>query len=364
MINTRSYEIKLYPNKSQEQQLSDYFYESKLLYNYLLTCNNVFAVNSSKVTHVHKLDKDGNQIQVSLTKLPHKLKQNVQRSIMSSIKGLSVLKKHGKKVGRLKFKSRIKSINIDNQSYWVKDEHHITLLGFKGESIRCRGLNQLYGNVVKFKGSVLQHRSSGFYMILTVAKEEPEHEVVNKNLGLDMGIKDSLIFSNGEKYKCLVEEPVRLKKIQRKMAKSLRINNKKRTNNYRKLQNKLHREYEKLDNIKSEFKHQMMHKFNDYDHIVFQNESLQSWKNLKSNRKTIQHSCLGSIKQALIAKTEEQPGRYIMIDKWEATTQTCPRCGKKNPHELDERIYRCSCGYTEDRDVHAAKNMLRFANLM
>ena len=84
---------------------------------------------------------------------------------------------------------------------------------------------------------------------------------------------------------------------------------------------------------------------------------------MKGNRKTIQHSCLGSIKQKLIMKSQEEPERYIMIDRWLPTTQLCPNCNKKNKHQLDERIYHCSCCYMEDRDIHAAKNMLRFAQL-
>ena len=107
----------------------------------------------------------------------------------------------------------------------------------------------------------------------------------------------------------------------------------------------------------------MMHKFSQYDHIAFQDESLSGWKNLKSNRKTIQHSCLGSIKWELICRSQLEKEKYICLDKWLPTTQQCPECGKKNKHKLDERIYKCSCGYTADRDIHAAKNMLIFANL-
>ena len=63
-------------------------------------------------------------------------------------------------------------------------------------------------------------------------------------------------------------------------------------------------------------------------------------------------------------KSQEEPDRYIMLSKWEPTTQLCPNCGQMNRHDLSERIYHCSCGYTNDRDVHAATNMLRLAQLL
>lgn len=361
---TRTFEIKLVPNKIQKQKLDQYFYEGKVLYNFMLAQEDVFAFNPCKTTEVTKLDKDKNEVPVTLSSLPSKLRQNIHMTMCDSIKGLSAAKKKGNKVGRLKFKTHIESIHIDNQSYRIIDNRHIRLAGFGRSNLRCLGLQQLGSDLdrLKFCGSTLKKTPSGFILHMTIIRDE-DNIKYNQDLGIDMGIKDSLTFSTGEKYKCVVEESVRLKKIQRKMAKSLRLNGNKRTNNYRKLQAQLKREYQKLDYKKLEFKRQLMHKFRQYDHIAFQDESLKGWKNMKSNRRTIQHSCLGSIKRELMNRSLAEPDRYICLSKWLPTTQQCPVCNKKNKHELDQRIYKCSCGYTADRDIHAAKNMLIFANL-
>lgn len=360
----RTYEIKLKPNKQQEQQLNQYFYEGKLLYNFIIGQENVFDFNPCKSTNILKLDKYRNKIPVTISVLPSKLRQNIHRTICNSIKGLSAAKKKGQKVGKLKFRSYIKSILVDNQSYYIVDNYHIKLAGFGRSSIRCLGLKQLRADLddIKFCGSILKKTPKGFIFYVTISRKEDDIKC-NNNLGIDMGIKDSLTFSSGEKYKCVVEESVRLKKIQRKMARSLRLNKKKRTNNYRKLQTQLRKEYQNLDNKKLEFKRQMMHRFNQYNHIVFQDESLKGWRNLRSCRKTIQHSCLGAIKWELMNRAQLDPERYICLDKWTPTTQYCPKCGKKNKHDLDQRIYKCNCGYIADRDIHAANNMLLFANL-
>jgi len=48
----------------------------------------------------------------------------------------------------------------------------------------------------------------------------------------------------------------------------------------------------------------------------------------------------------------------LVIDKYFPSTQLCPVCGALNKHSLDQRVYVCSCGYSEDRDIHAARNIL------
>lgn len=51
----------------------------------------------------------------------------------------------------------------------------------------------------------------------------------------------------------------------------------------------------------------------------------------------------------------------MVLDKWIPTTKLCPVCRKKHSISLNERTYVCECGYSEDRDIHSAKNMIRIA---
>ena len=150
---TRTYELKLKPNKSQKQQLDNYFYEAKCLYNYFLNCSNIFAVNSCKVTHIWKLNKDRNRVNVTISSLPAKLRQNVHRNMLNSIKALSASKSKGKTVGRLKFKSEINSIELDNQSFKVLPEGYVKLAGFSRAKMKCFGIQQ-FEDVAKFRNAM------------------------------------------------------------------------------------------------------------------------------------------------------------------------------------------------------------------
>lgn len=356
---TRTYEVKLKPNQSQRVQLDEYFYEAKVLYNYLLNCTNIFAVHACKVKNVWKLDRNKQRIEVGLDTLPAKLKQNIHRQMMNSIKSLAALKQNGNSVGQLKYKSEINTIDVDNQSYQIVDSYHIKLSGFGRVPIRCLGLKQIDESVVKFRNAKLLRRNNEYYLKICVLKEIKPHISCNKSIGIDLGIESNLTLSTGEKFNCKIEETARLKRLQKKLSRSKLIN-RRRTNNQAKTLVKLRKEYQNILNHKNDFINKTLHYIDSYDRVVFQDEQIKSWKNLKPCRKTIQHSCLGTVKQKLIMKSQESPDRYIMLDKWVPTTQVCPQCGKKNRHKLNERIYQCSCGYTEDRDTHAAKNMLKF----
>lgn len=73
----------------------------------------------------------------------------------------------------------------------------------------------------------------------------------------------------------------------------------------------------------------------------------------------VHHSCLGLIKTKLKARKET-----IVLDKFIPTTKLCSKCGMiKKDLRLDDRTYTCECGYEEDRDVHAAKNMVHIWHL-
>lgn len=362
MIVTRTYTIKLKPNSSQRKQLHQYFYEAKVLYNYLLSCSNIFTVTSCKIKHPWKYDKDKNKVKVELISLPSKLKQNVHRQILDSIKSLSASKKKGYAVGKLKFKSEIKTIELDNQCYSIEDSNHVKIAGFGRKKICARGLHQ-FSNVIKFRNAKLMKKDDEFFLKICVSKEIMLHEYSGNSVGIDMGIETTATLSTGEKFNCKIEETVRLKRLQRKLARSQIINGKKRTNNQKKIIRQLHKEYQKISNQKKDSMNKLLKYLDSFDNIIFQDESIRGWRNLQGNKRTIQHSMLGSFKQKLIEKSHEQPERYRMLSKWEPTTQLCPQCGSLNKHGLEERIYTCSCGYSEDRDIHAAKNMLVFAEI-
>lgn len=131
------------------------------------------------------------------------------------------------------------------------------------------------------------------------------------------------------------------------------------SNNRYKTIKSIKREYQKLSNKKQDKANKIVSKLKKYETIVIQNEQIAKWhKGLFG--KQVQHSCIGLVK----AKLKALP-QTIVLDKWIPTTKWCPKCGTVNKYiTLEDRTYKCGCGYEYDRDIHSAKNMLAIKDLI
>ena len=87
-----------------------------------------------------------------------------------------------------------------------------------------------------------------------------------------------------------------------------------------------------------------------------QDEQIESWRQTTNSSDKIQHSILGRIKSRL-----NYSDRVVILDKYFPTTKYCSNCGNMLSLELNDRIYECPvCKRKEDRDIHAANNMIYF----
>ena len=111
----------------------------------------------------------------------------------------------------------------------------------------------------------------------------------------------------------------------------------------------IRQEYQKLTNKKNDAANKIVHELLKHKKIYMQDEQLNNWK-IKFG-KTVQHSILGRVKSKL-----KQSKRVVILNKFEPTTQLCPKCLRRNKISLSDRVYKC--GYEEDRDINAAKNMI------
>ena len=116
---------------------------------------------------------------------------------------------------------------------------------------------------------------------------------------------------------------------------------------------KLRKAYQKLAYRKRDAANKIVHELLEHEHVYMQDENLKGWHKGLFGR-TVQHSVLGLVKAKLI-KHE----RVTVLPASTPTTKYCPICGKlKKDITLADRVYECSCGYREDRDIHAARNMI------
>ena len=340
-------------NERQKTQLKMIFVEAKWLYNDALAFMNSSDINKydDKITTVHGLDKDKQLVIHELETLSSQMKQSVIQSIKNNLKTLSALKDQGRKVGKLKYKSDYNSINLKQygQTYKFTDKKHIRLQGIK-KPLKIEGTEQFFDIPgIEFANAKLLNLPDGYYIAITTFQNKGvEQKKYKQKIGIDMGIKTSITTSEGKKFKVYVGETERLKKLQRKI-----MRRKKGSSNRYRARKLLRKEYQKLTNRKKDAANKIVNELLKHEKIYMQDENIKGWhKGLFG--KTVQHSILGILKAKLM-KNE----RVNILPVNVPTTKYCPNCGKINKDiKLSDRVYECTCGYKEDRDIHAARNMI------
>ena len=354
----KTYQLKIVENKLTAKQkvvLDQVFLQAKWytndVINHLETGKLSEYVSSVKSVDV-RLGSDSDEYEErKLNQLGAQVKQAIVSRIGDSLSALKALKNRGNRVGRLRYTKEVDSLPLKQYGNTHKIVDESTVYIIKIGQVTVKGLQQIPQDA-EFATATLNHKPDGYYVHLTVFipvvidlswESRPD-------VGIDLGIKDTLTTSTGQKYHVRVEISSRLKGLQRKLARQ-----RKGSQNYIKTVNAIRREYQKISNVKSDHANKIVHGLLGNSGIIFmQDEMVHNWHSGLFG-KQVQVSILGRLK----AKLVNNPRVCVINKKW-ATTQSCPNCGALNKHTLDKRVYRCSCGYSEDRDIHSAKNMLVF----
>ena len=340
-------------NKEQRYALRMMFIEGKWCWNHLLNQPDVFKYDYKLLTHIQAQNKDGDIVEHNITHLSAKNRQNILYQVQHAIKALSAVKRKTKrKIGKLRFKSEYNTIELSQYgiTHKVTGKNTVKINGIK-RHIKVRGLAQIKSNM-EFANAKLCKRASGYYLILTTYQTRNMTGFSNSpkaNAGLDFGISRNLTTSDGKFYNVSIPEDKHLRKLQQDFSRA-----QKGSKNRYKLQWKIRKCYERLNNRKKDKANKIVHELlTRYNRIYFQDENLKGWHSGWFG-KEVQHSCMGTIKR----KLKENTGRTWMIDKFFPSTKFCYQCGAMNEISLKQRIYTCDCGLSEDRDIKAAKTIL------
>lgn len=353
------FSVKVQENKlnaAQREALKMIFVEAKWMYNHILNLSknentDIFSLKYTDLEEVKHFTKDKEEVVSRLIHLSSQMKQEVLISIFASIRSLAKAKKKGNKIGKLKFISEYKSINLKQCgiSYKIVSKNKVKIQGIK-KPLKVNDLDQLkrFGENYELANAKLLLKPSGYYIAFTIYTERDYNVKVNKpRIGVDFGCQTSFTLSDGRKINALVEESERLKRLQRRIARA-----KKGSNNKWKLKKKLRKAYEHDTNRKNDMANKLCSMLSGYQ-VIMQDEQLRAWK--RRHGKKVQHSILGRVKTRLMSKEDT-----VVLNRFVPTTKLCRDCGFKNDSiTIRDRKFVCSnCGVVCDRDIHAAENMV------
>ena len=352
----RVYMLKVQKNSLSTRQKEDFrmlFLEAKWLYNDILNYGNV----KGQSVFDYELDDDvevklpdGTFDPRVLSHIGSQMKQSVYADLKSSIKSLARLKKTGRKVGRLKFKSEIGAVSLKQYgtTYRFHSNHLVKIQNIHG-LVRVNGLDQIKDNV-EFANAKLLNRADGYYLAVTTYTErKPYTDRPRADVGIDMGCHTSFTLSTGEEIDVKVKEPEHLKRLQRKQNRQ-----KKGSNSRRRTIHKIQKKHQRLVNRKNDRANKIVADLNSrFGLIYIQDENLSGWQKT-GHGKAVQHSCLGRVK----ARLKTQDNVYV-VNRWIPTTQQCINCGDKHPMPPEIRTFECGCGLCMPRDLHSANRMVQ-----
>lgn len=368
----RAIKIRLYPNKEQESKLNKVLGCYRFVYNQMLALKqqeynenkkSLGLTDLSKYFHGTLLkDEQYAWLKEQNTKV---MKQSIRQMLSAYDK---FFKQHN---GFPKFKSKkdkqsalfpLEAISKGNKF----NERKITLTQpLKDIKFRCSDLyfKRLQAYKEGIRSATLSKTKSGNYF-LSVLVELPQEEIVrfgqtNERVGIDLGVKDFVITSDGEVF----ENKHFFKKQEKKIAKLQRRLSKKQkgSNNRNKQRVKIAKAFERLTNQKEAYIHSVVNELLTYYDVVFM-EDLNVQGMLKNHKlaKAIAEVGFYRFKQVLTDKANNNYKQVIEVSRYYPSSKTCSQCGYKNKElTLNDREWTCPvCGTHHDRDLNAAMNIL------
>ena len=356
----KAYKYRIYPNKKQEELLAKTFGCARFVYNNMLAYKNDMYEKENK--SLSKLDLN-NYCNRVLKEENNFLKEVDKFALTNSIYNLdNAYKKFYKGSGYPKFKSK----HNNHKSYTTNYTNNNIEVDFGGNKIKLPKLKEVKAKVHrkfngKIKNATISQKPSGKYYVSILVETDINPLPTNNNkIGIDLGIKDIVITSDGKKY----ENPRVLQKYEKKLTKLQRrlSRKKKESNNYIKNKKQIAKCHEKIANIREDYIHKLTHEIISENQVII-SEDLGIKNMMRNHRlaKSISDVSLYEITKQLEYKSLWNRRKYIKIDKYYASSQICNICGHKNTDtkNLSIRKWECpNCNTLHDRDINAAKNIL------
>lgn len=370
----KSLKIRLYPTKEQEILFYKHINCQRYIYNWALNLNNELYRKDKKKyssTVLCKMLTQYKKQEVWLSEVSNAtLKEsirNLDKAYTNFYKGRANLPKFkSKKKSKLNFYSR-----YDKIKFYKNNTVNLEKIGkVKYKSSYDIALTQ----IVKFSNPHVSYNGRCWILTVGVSVDSEMHKLTNEVIGMDLGIKELAICSNGMMFKNINKDLAikklekRLKRLQRKVSKKYELNKEgrsyRKSNNIIKLENKINRLYRKLHNIRLNYIHQTTSTIVKTKPcmVVMEDLCIKDMMKNKSIAKYVSKLGLYEFIRQMKYKCEWNNIKFIQVDRYYPSSKICSNCFNiKKDLKLSDRTYYCEkCGLTIDRDFNASINLMNY----
>ena len=372
----KSFKTEINPTPEQKTKINKTIGTCRYIYNFYLSHNkelydtsNEFMTGKSFSVWLNNEYIPNNSDKLWIKEVSTK---SVKKSIENGYVAFSRFFKHQSAFP--KFKKKGKS---DVKMYFVKnsatdcicERHRLKIPTLGWVRIKEKGYIPTTKDGYTIRSGTISIKAGRYYVSALV--EVPDKVTPNNysaGIGIDLGLKDFAIVSNGKTYKN-INKSTRLKKLEKQLRREQRClsrryeNSKKEESTQKNIQKqvlKVQKLHHRIDNIRTDYINKTIAEIvkTKPSYITIEDLNVLGMMKNRHLSKAVASQKFYEFRIKLKAKCAENGIELRIVDRWYPSSKICHCCGNiKKDLKLSDRVYRCECGYVEDRDFNASLNL-------
>ena len=373
----KSFKTEINPTEEQKVKIRKTIGACRYIYNFYLAHNKELHDNGEKFMSGKSFSVWLNN--EYLPKNPDKLwikevsSKSVKRSIENGCVAFTRFFKHQSAFPNFKKKGK-----SDVKMYFVKnnpkdcrcERHRMNIPSLGWVRIKEKGYVPTTKDGYVIKSGHVSIKADRYYVSVLI--EIPNNKIADNSkegIGIDLGLKDFAIVSNGKTYKN-INKSAKLKKLEKQLIREQRSLSRKYENlkegestqraNIQKQKLKVQKLHHKIDNIRTDYINKTIAEMvkTKPSYITIEDLNVSGMMKNKHLSKAVASQKFYEFRTKLQAKCKENGIELRVVDRWYPSSKTCHCCGAiRKDLKLSDRIFQCDCGYIEDRDFNAALNL-------
>ena len=373
----KSFKTEINPTQEQKSRINRTIGTCRYVYNFYLAYNKELHDNGEKFM-------TGKRFSVWLNNeyipdhpdkawIRDAYSKAVKKSIEDGCTAFTRFFKHQSAFPKFKKKGR-----SDVKMYFVKnnpkdcacERHRIKIPTLGWVRLKEKGYIPTTKDGWKIKSGTVSIKADRYYVSVLVEIPDPQ-AVTNRNdgIGIDLGVKDFAILSNGKTYKN-INRSARLKKLEKQLRREQRCLSRKYDNlkkgevtqraNIQKQKLKVQKLHHKIDNIRTDYINKIIAEIvkTKPSYITIEDLNVSGMMKNRHLSKAVASQKFYEFRSRLKAKCDANGIELRVVDRFYPSSKLCHCCGRiKKDLKISDRIYRCACGYVEDRDFNASLNL-------
>jgi putative transposase len=373
----KSFKTEINPTTEQKVKINKTIGTCRYIYNFYLATQKERHEHGEKLQSAMNFSKWLNNDYLPQHEELFWIKEVSSKSVKQSItNAYNAYQRFFKKQSKFpKFKKKGKS---DVKMYFVRtdakaiihcERHRIKIPTLGWIRIKEKGYIPTTKSGLIIRSGTISEKAGRYYVsVLVDAPQKDIDKPINQGIGIDLGVKDLAICSNGQVFKN-INKTAKIKSLEKKLRREQRCFSRKYENvkkgestqkNISKQKLKVQKLYHRISNIRTDYVNKVIAEIvkTKPSYITIEDLNVSGMMKNRHLSKAIASQKFYEFRTKLKAKCDDNGIELRVVDRWYPSSKLCHCCGSiKKDLKLSDRIYKCECGYVEDRDFNASLNL-------